>query len=1186
MLVKYPGKQFGRGTAAGENTGGGVPSPGIPGAISLLSASTQTAPFAFGAAFKQGDIPSSGGIVVTGGTGQATIKNTWPDGSAKFAVIAGSASLAASVPLAITLTAGTASTGTALTLTDLASALSAGVTVGAGAFGSAVFGSTEWAAPFHNWITGHRMSSWIFRKQIGSDSHLVAWLEVRLFAGGIVEVLPWVENGYCYVAAPSSRSATYTFSLNGVLKFSRAIYLFHAQRTPLIDGSMVSYWDGTAYDIVIKHDGDYFQASEMVPSYSTKISPTHAQVTSLPSSFTPLQQGVFESSLGSGGFHNHVCLLPQWDALHVTTTASGTYKALIFQSYSAGRYNYHFRDEDTNRVPNINDSKYDASGIWTQGVGNPFPAPTEEPAQPWSIDHQPAVGYMAYLVTGGYYHLEETQFVAAGNRFIAYKYVWDSYVRFCVWHHRAYVYAATVTPDADPFSLRATFMAILKEIVDHYWTKYGGGRSNPQGLIFAYSGNSLEWGPYALTSNGGVLAGCTTTVVKVDEITFRAQGAGSSAFNGRKFLVSISSTFSHLVTVTSYTQIAGVLSFNITPTLPSAPVTGSATQLVPLSSQDAIWMQDYSVSMWGIMKSLKLPFDSTTEARREEFWLWHAGQVVGRMGYTGSTEFLYRDIANNVIATAPVNQTTLQGPDWTTGAGPWYANWGEVYAATYQAGGFGPGSHNVPQDHSPKTEGPMRDVSGGFDFGDPSTYQTQMANAMRSIAYVVKHDVPGAVEGYGRLTSSSNWHTFMQGMEATGFSQGALAPHATPKWARGLAVGQNVELAGTDTRWTATHEAWTPANLHAAGAGPLDAYCGMTLDPVKSKIWMLANGGHGDYYGNEVATFDLALDIPVWDEHYSGSQGPVVGANNYTDGNDIWRLGYYADDGLHGSVVDGMGGGRLPASGHSYYCTQFIGRKRQAVRVGGWSQSPGGSGFDLTDAFRVDVPKGTRGWLPANSFLPVWRDVYPNGGPTNQIFTAVCTDPTTSTVYIFRKDASSKKLVLNTGNGGDWAYNSSSPNDGSYAGDAASAVDFKRRRIMFTHAASGGDARFLGLDTGLVTTVPYPASPGKSVVDSFRASPSLFYCPQTDAYYMIGSPDLQTNPLKIVKLAADTLYATEVVTTGAALKSSRVAGVAGSGAGNDLYTSNMYNKAQMVPELRGVVIVTSFPNNVTFVRLW
>ena len=32
------------------------------------------------------------------------------------------------------------------------------------------------------------MSSWVYRKQVGSDAHLVAWMEVRLYVAGAVEL--------------------------------------------------------------------------------------------------------------------------------------------------------------------------------------------------------------------------------------------------------------------------------------------------------------------------------------------------------------------------------------------------------------------------------------------------------------------------------------------------------------------------------------------------------------------------------------------------------------------------------------------------------------------------------------------------------------------------------------------------------------------------------------------------------------------------------------------------------------------------------------------------------------------------------------------------------------------------------------------------------------------------------------
>ena len=118
---------------------------------------------------------------------QVTPKNLWPDGSLKFAVVAGRAALAANTPLTVLLAAGAPATGTDLTLADL-KATGVTASTACGAFGTASWAAADWDSPFKAWVSGSEMSSWIYRKPVGSDAHLVAWLEVRLFAGGAVEV--------------------------------------------------------------------------------------------------------------------------------------------------------------------------------------------------------------------------------------------------------------------------------------------------------------------------------------------------------------------------------------------------------------------------------------------------------------------------------------------------------------------------------------------------------------------------------------------------------------------------------------------------------------------------------------------------------------------------------------------------------------------------------------------------------------------------------------------------------------------------------------------------------------------------------------------------------------------------------------------------------------------------------------
>ena len=111
---------------------------------------------------------------------QVTAKNRWPDGSLRFAMVAGRAAVAASGPTTIGLSAGSVAASNPLTLSGLKST---GViaAVDCGAFGTVTWADTSWDAPFLDWVSGPQMSSWIYRRPVGADAHLVAWLEVPPF---------------------------------------------------------------------------------------------------------------------------------------------------------------------------------------------------------------------------------------------------------------------------------------------------------------------------------------------------------------------------------------------------------------------------------------------------------------------------------------------------------------------------------------------------------------------------------------------------------------------------------------------------------------------------------------------------------------------------------------------------------------------------------------------------------------------------------------------------------------------------------------------------------------------------------------------------------------------------------------------------------------------------------------------
>lgn len=588
--------------------------------LTLTSAASGSLPFAAGFALRRGDIPAGQGIAVAGATAQATIKSTYPDGSARIAVVAGSYTSAAA-PVTLTLSAGTASTGTALTTTDLQAALTQPVTVDAGAFGSASWSGADWASPFVAWVSGHRMSSWIYRKAIGSDAHLVAWLEVRLYAGGAVEILPWVENGYLNVAGPTNKSATYTFTMGGTQRFTAAIDLKHHQRTPLVSGAILSHWLGTDPGVALLHDSAYLQATELVPTYRARVAAGASMVTGLPSTYTPLQQGSWSyssDSMASSGYQRPIGLLPEHDVLHLTAHSSvraATYAAVVRNGYSAGRYGIHYRDEATNRPARFSAWPTlvfaSSQGLKDTGASttNTYTATATGGNPPlWDTAHSPSVGFLPYLLTGRWYFMEEVQFAAAANHFNVTDWargggrgspsyaplpgytgasgicVTNVQTRSAAWWWRTLAQALCVTPDSgDP--LRADFLAAAEANCSYYHQIYIAQANNPFGYVEAVE----DYGP--------------------DEA------------------------------------------------------------LAP-------WQQDFITAAWGYARAMNLPLSVDGQAKMAAFFAWKARSIVDRLG-TPSTFPAENANRYSVAISSPGVR-----PDYFGGTGPWLPNVAAVYAAS------------------------------------------------------------------------------------------------------------------------------------------------------------------------------------------------------------------------------------------------------------------------------------------------------------------------------------------------------------------------------------------------------------------------------------------------------------------------------------------------------------------------
>ena len=491
-------------------------------AFSLLSPSSSTAaPFCLGFAFRPGDIPAGQAATTSAPNVQITPTNFWNDGSLKFAVIAGLAPLAANQALTVSLAAGAAAGGTALTLADL-KATGVIASFGCGNLGSVTWAAGDWDAPLRQWVSGPQMSSWIYSKPVGSDAHLVAWLEVRLFFGGAVEVLPWIENGYLRVAGPANKSATYTFTLGATQRFSGLIDLPHHCRTPLVSGSALSHWLGADPLVTVRHDVAYLQATELVPTYFGVVPASASRLAVQPASYAPLQQGSFSYSgdnMAGTGYQEPIGLLPEHDVLYLTANDSPqvVYDSVVRNGYSAGRYPIHYRDETTNRPLQFSAYPHlviaDGSAFKDNGSSdsNQFtPAVSGTVPKLWDVAHSPAVGYMAYLVTGRWYFMEECQFAATvaylgrsdnannrdGSKGLVQTVIQGWQTRSCAWQLRTLVHALTVTPDADA-GLRNEFIASVQSNIDHFFNRYVAQPNNPLGFIRPGEteiDNNIAWG--------------------------------------------------------------------------------------------------------------------------------------------------------------------------------------------------------------------------------------------------------------------------------------------------------------------------------------------------------------------------------------------------------------------------------------------------------------------------------------------------------------------------------------------------------------------------------------------------------------------------------------------------------------------------------------------------------------------
>lgn len=916
----------------------------VPSALptfSLRSQTTGTVPFAIGHLFEQGAVAANAGspqIIVSGASASAQVKpmTYWPDGSVRMASIAGTyVSPGANSPATLTLSAGTPSSGSALTTANLqATGISCVFTSD---FGNATFSGSAWASPFQwafgqtEWIGGHRMSSWIYRAPLGTHPHLVAWMEVRLFPGGIVEILPWVENGHLLVANPDLFTGNFQFSINGLTKFNRTCSFYHHTRTVLIDGPHLSYWYGiTDPGVQCKHDRAYMMSTKMVPNYgmvgygtmpapvnnpSTNFNESDTARPIVPASYVPFHQGPYicgqdglneltgfsRENMRVGGYAPNIGLLPLHDATYFATDEFWSYDWVVRGAFSSGRYPIHYRDETNDFRPMLI-SNHPQLGVHDDNSGisdisnSTFktPRPLTNPSVNWDHSHCPNIGFFAHIVTGRFYFMEEAQFSAGIAALVSSEFQRAGKVD---WEGSGYHY----WPD------RVTPYATAQ------------GWNGGTGIVPTYP--QVRWQAWGFRN----VALAYMVTVPTDTAHYTSRKACVEA--------NYEYWFRFMAPDGGHPTGANPQGFMFAPNgtvikAESAPPTGT---------YHSSFSQLFGTAVHAWLHEADLNVSANHKEYNRQFAAWRSKQPVGLLGeYGKATEHSY-----TLPLTYRTAVTPTAYPDWRSvaQAGPWYENWGQQYHDQYAPDWYPHPTNssinaelqaNVADGQPPNLNGIMKstywpETTGGNTTGKPG----YIHNLLPSISYAVQLGVLGARKSYNRIINAANWPEIYKGFDVPMW---VIRPRSglMPQWLKGKPLNTWFEIPNTCANTTPGVE-----------VNEMSRFSCIEIDTSTAKIISAIAGGHNTSNTNNVTAIELLDDAPTW---------VTLSPKSVNNTPAAWLAGgtqhYFYDD--IGETLNPKPGAR-----HKYTSANYCRPLNKIMFHGARGITTGGGGDRVVDGFNL-----------------------------------------------------------------------------------------------------------------------------------------------------------------------------------------------------------------------------------------
>lgn len=348
------------------------------------------------------------------------------------------------------------------------------------------------------------------------------------------------------------------------------------------------------------------------------------------------------------------------------------------------------------------------------------------------------------------------------------------------------------------------------------------------------------------------------------------------------------------------------------------------------------------------------------------------------------------------------------------------------------------------------------------------------------------------------------------------------ARSALPAWLVGVAVNSWVEIPNSKMEGSYSRPA---PNGIVGPRARMDAWCGLVSKGTD--VYSVRNGGHTDYWGNEVMRFRLANHTPTWEMvKPSSSFVPAAGDSNsrYGDG--------------------------TPASSHSYAHHRYIRDRNWFVSVG--NTAVANNGGSPNECVVYDI--ATNEWLPVGTMPDCMPVVIANH--------AIWQDPANGDIYqCHARTVNRWNQASNT-----WTFNHNDfTNQYGIAGVGCTDA-YRRRALVFGNSGGGADKTIrYTLDTN--TWIEQAIAGDQTLVGN--AYFGLVFCPVTDRFYaMTGRSD------------GDGLFEIHPTTFACSIKAAT--GAAGMLADTG---TGVYTRFQYVPELGGCVYFPRHSSNAWFLRL-